>query len=157
MLIRYFFCCKLDEDGDSGSQALTITIPRTLHVGSDYICKCCLNLDKNLFPTTGEPHFILDDIVIAFDFSQLEASVAMNECERCILIHTALTEMHKQWNDAIEDREDMSWCLDGLTKLEIYVREGHSLRVWLMNMRKQQTFDFLRFEFYTHTPLGWLA
>jgi hypothetical protein len=64
--------------------------------------------------------------------------------------------MHNQWNDDNEDQEKILWYLDDATKVEIYVRDGHGLRVVLMKMREQRTFDFLRFGFYTRTPSGWL-
>jgi hypothetical protein len=87
-------------------------------------------------------------------------SAAGKECEKCSILHFAISEMHRDWEgDHSDDKDDQDWYLGDSTEVSIYVRKGHGLRVSLINEGSQfrgvsTKVDDLTFEFYTRSTAG---
>lgn len=97
-------------------------------------CPVCLNLDFDRLPKI-EPPCALDEYHIAVTFFAVKDSAERGECKPCMIICCGLESMQEQWE------EDFLLNLND-TRVLLYVRRGHSLRVTLANVEREMTFEF---------------
>jgi hypothetical protein len=122
-------------------------------------CPTCYDLNPDLSSTKQQP-LVLGERFIKTSLSSLKDSAEDGGCERCSVLYFGLSDMDQDWqNDHGFNPDGLSFLGDE-TEVHIYVRKGHSLRVFLINFDRDFSDTLgaaVTFEFYTRSIAGMYA